>query len=461
MHCRHVALNKVTHTLYPIEEPGRLFVALQPTNNNLVRNGSFANHESYWNATATAPGRVDFSGQNCIITATGQAEQDLAVSGATAYTFSVFTLITYNGAGSAQLVFQPSATTESIALDGNHGWLRSAISVNTPADTIGVTIKLVGDAGDVWFDNVRLVEEDGAIIPIELVRNGDFADQIDEWTVTTPPGSNVTFHDNQCQVNLGGSIEQVITVTPGQTYDFSIDAMTPTDGHGFAIFEFAPDNAAQVELRGDGGWDTYTYLLTIPEAITEFTLRVLGVTFLVVDSLSLTSAAARRANPCLSNPRPHQPHVYSPAQENRIMTTANAQKTARQEAETKFFQGRIGDEDFKANYVTHTLHDDYWLLEGTQRVEDSANRTVIVFKYLFDREVLPSGRYTLREDEEERRFAVIIMRLGNANIPAYTAETGTVEFFHDEDTNHTSGGLDVYYTNTLGIKVRVQMLFSE
>ena len=74
-------------------------MALQPTNNNLVRNGSFANHESYWNATATAPGRVDFSGQNSIITATGQAEQDLAVYGGTANNIHVFKQKTNKRAG--------------------------------------------------------------------------------------------------------------------------------------------------------------------------------------------------------------------------------------------------------------------------------------------------------------------------------------------------------------------------
>ncbi|WP_053135138.1 hypothetical protein [Pseudomonas sp. MIACH] len=444
-------------------------MVLQPTSNNLVRNGNFANHGTYWSATATAPGRVDFSRQHCIITATGQAEQDLAVSDATTYTFSVFTLITYNGKGSAQLVFQPSGTTESIVLDGNHGWLRNETSVNTPAGTTGVTVKLVGDAGDVWFDNVRLVEEEGTIIPIELVSNGDFAEDRKDWILTATPPGTVSIHDNRCVANHGGHIEQVITVTPGQTYDFSIDAMTPSGGHGFAIFDFAPDNAPQIELRGDGGWDTYTHSLTIPEGIPEFTLRVIAATFLEVDNLSLKTAVARKTKTSLSSARSDHPHVYSPAQENRIMTTATAQKTAHRKAHEKYFQGSIGDEVFKANYVTHTLMnrsrsrntDMYWLLEGTQKAENSTNKTVIVFKYLYDREKLPSGRYTLKEDERESRFSVIIMRLGNANVPAYTAERGTVEFFHDDDTNHTHGALDVYFTNAQGAEVRVQILFSE
>lgn len=262
----------------------------QPMSKNLVRNGAFANRETHWNATATAPGRVDFSDQHCVISAPGSADQNVPLSGATSYTFSVFTLITYNGSGSARLVFQPSATSESIALAGNHGWIRQSTTFSTLAGTTGAAIHLTGDAGDVWFDNVRLVEDGGTIIPIELIRNADFADNGDEWTASTPVGSTVTFHTNQCQLNLGGSIEQEIPVVPGQTYNFSIDAMTPTGGHGFAIFHLAPDDAPQIELRGSGGWDTYPHQLVIPMGITEFTLQVVGTTFLTVDNLSLKTA---------------------------------------------------------------------------------------------------------------------------------------------------------------------------
>ncbi|SFS26807.1 hypothetical protein [Pseudomonas sp. NFACC42-2] len=269
----------------------------QPMINNLVLNGAFSRHGTSWTATATAPGRVDFSRQHCIITATGRAEQEVPASGGTSYTFSAYTLITYEGAGSARLTFRPSDTSESIGLTGNHGWTHRTITFNTPAGTTGITVQLIGDAGDVWFDNVRLVEDEGTVIPIELIRNGDFAENRTGWTVTVPVGSSVTFHDNRCQANLGGFIEQVISVTPGQTYDFSIDAMTPTGGHGFAIFEFAPDNVQQIELRGDGAWDTYTDSLTIPEGIPEFTLRILGQTFLVVDNLSLKLSTASANTP--------------------------------------------------------------------------------------------------------------------------------------------------------------------
>ena len=255
--------------------------------NNLVQNGAFAQREVHWSATATAPGQVDFSGQNCVISAPGRAEQNVPLSGSLSYTFSVFTLITNNGHGSAQLVFQPSGATESIALAGNHGWARQSTTFSTAAGTTGAAIQLTGDAGGVWFDNVRLVEDGGSTIPIELIRNGDFAENGNEWTAS----SGVTFHTQQCQLNHGATIEQEISVVPGQTYNFSIDAMTPTSGHGFVIFDLGPGNAPQIELRGSGGWDPYLHELDIPMGITECTLQVVGTTFLVVDNLSLQSAS--------------------------------------------------------------------------------------------------------------------------------------------------------------------------
>lgn len=91
-------------------------------NSNLVLNGNFAHRERYWNVTATAPDRVDFSRQHCVITGRGRAEQDISVSDTASYSFSLYTLITYNGAGSARLVWQPSGATETITLTGNHGW---------------------------------------------------------------------------------------------------------------------------------------------------------------------------------------------------------------------------------------------------------------------------------------------------------------------------------------------------
>lgn len=147
------------------------------------------------------------------------------------------------------------------------------------------------------------------------------------------------------------------------------------------------------------------------------------------------------------------------------MTTATARKATRNEHEASFFQGKIGSTDFKANFVTHTLRQGYWLLEGAQRGSRRARRartarTVVIFKYLFDREDLPSGRYVLTQGQDEDRFSLIIMQLDDSGVPAYTAIKGTVEFFHDEDNNHVNGAVDVSYRDVHGFEVQVQMLFS-
>lgn len=264
--------------------------ALVPLANNLIRNGNFAEKKLHWNASAVPPGEVDFSNQSCILRTNGRAEQTLTILGATAYTFSLYSLITYNGAGAASVTFEPSGAHESIPVSGNHGWLRRSLTFTTPASTTGATVQLTGTSGDVWFDNARLVEEGGTIIPIELIRNGDFSANGNDWDVTNPPPATVTFHTEQCQLNLGGSIEQHITITPGQTYTFSIDAQTPSGGHGFVRFHLAPGNVPEIELRGSGGWDTYPFSLTVPVGTPDFTLQVEGTTFLVVDNMSLQLA---------------------------------------------------------------------------------------------------------------------------------------------------------------------------
>lgn len=429
-------------------------MSTQPMNSNLVLNGNFAHRERYWNVTATAPGRVDFSRQHCVITGRGRAEQDISVSDTASYSFSLYTLITYNGAGSARLVWQPSGATETITLTGNHGWTHHVSTFRPPTGTTGLTLQLMGNAGDVWFDSLQLVEDGGVVVPVELIRNGDFADNGDHWIANRPVGSSVTFSDNECQANLGGSIEQEIAVTPGQTYDFSIDAMTPTEGHGFAMFHIAPGNTPQIELRGGGDWDNYTSSLTIPAGVTEITLEVIGTTFLVVDNLSLKSAPV----PTINQNRPHRTHTYRPSQENRTMSNANARKAARQESAERFFQGLIGSENFKADFRKHELKNNFWLAEGAMKIPPTeTSRQVVIFKYPT---TTVSGRYDLEKDSDEHQLAVILMTINETPLPAYQAHRGTVEFFHNSDDHTVTGALDVYLMDVNNQELRMQMLFS-
>lgn len=259
---------------------------LVPLANNLIRNGNFAHHESEWDAT----GEVDFSQQSCILKGSGSAEQSVPVSQTTDYTFSVYSLIAYNGAGEAHVEFQPSGTRESIPLSGNHGWERQALTFTTPTGTNSAMVRLQGTSGEVWFDNVRLVDESGPVLPTELIRNGDFEANNRDWNFFRPTlPSAVTFTDGRCQLSLEGYIEQEVTITPDQTYDFSIDAQGITGGHGFVRFLLPSGDAPEVRLSGDG-WDTYTYSLTPPAGVTHFTLQIEGTTFLEVDNVSLQLA---------------------------------------------------------------------------------------------------------------------------------------------------------------------------
>ncbi|WP_330565567.1 hypothetical protein [Pseudomonas yamanorum] len=145
------------------------------------------------------------------------------------------------------------------------------------------------------------------------------------------------------------------------------------------------------------------------------------------------------------------------------MSTATASAVSENSRSTAqvYFQGTIATQAFKDDFPKHELKSDYWWVEATQRDLGIGNRRrIVVFKYLADRETLPSGRYTLRPDEPDERFSVIYMELNDAPPPAYTAERGTIEFIHNEQTNHVSGALEVYYVDVGGQEQRMQILFN-
>lgn len=141
--------------------------------------------------------------------------------------------------------------------------------------------------------------------------------------------------------------------------------------------------------------------------------------------------------------------------------TAPLLKGTKSEVEQQYFQGKIGDQDFKADFMTHTLKNNFWLAEGTMRIPpNETSRQVVTFKYSADRNLLPNGRYTLTANDKDPRFAVIFMTVNDMPTPAYEAERGTIEFFHDINDNSISGALDIYFHDLNGIEVRVQILFS-
>lgn len=142
------------------------------------------------------------------------------------------------------------------------------------------------------------------------------------------------------------------------------------------------------------------------------------------------------------------------------MSTATASAVSENSRSTAqvYFQGTIATQAFKDDSPKHELKSGYWWVEATQRdLGIGDRRRIVVFKYLANPKTLPSGRYHLKPDE---RFSVIYMELNDAPPPAYTAERGTIEFIHDEQTNHVSGALDVYYVDVAGREQRMQILFN-
>ncbi|MGQ7863654.1 hypothetical protein ACUN0G_30880 [Pseudomonas sp. 32A] len=145
------------------------------------------------------------------------------------------------------------------------------------------------------------------------------------------------------------------------------------------------------------------------------------------------------------------------------MSTATASAVSEKSRATTqvYFKGKIGPQDFNDDAPQHTLHSGHWWVEATQRDIGIGNRRrVVIFKYLADRNLLPSGRYTLRLDEPDDRFSVVYMELNENSPPAYTAQRGLIEFMHSRETNHVSGALDVYYVDVNGQEQRLQILFN-
>lgn len=141
--------------------------------------------------------------------------------------------------------------------------------------------------------------------------------------------------------------------------------------------------------------------------------------------------------------------------------TAPLLKDTKSEVEQQYFQGKIGGQDFKADFMTHTLKNNFWLAEGTMRIPpNETSRQVVTFKYSADRDLLPNGRYTLTENDKDPRLAVIFMTINDTPTPAYEAERGTIEFFHDPNDNGISGALDIYFHDLNGIEEHVQILLS-
>jgi hypothetical protein len=123
--------------------------------------------------------------------------------------------------------------------------------------------------------------------------------------------------------------------------------------------------------------------------------------------------------------------------------------------------------------MKYELKNGFWLAEGAMKIPPTeTSKQVVIFKHAA---TLPSGRYFLPDNPEVRRstrrcpqsvdqkatqFAVILMTIDENPVPAYEAQRGTVEFFHDPNDNSVNGALDVHFIDVNNNDIHMLVLFS-
>ncbi|SAM35329.1 MULTISPECIES: hypothetical protein [unclassified Pseudomonas] len=141
------------------------------------------------------------------------------------------------------------------------------------------------------------------------------------------------------------------------------------------------------------------------------------------------------------------------------MTTATARKAKSEETTKQYFQGKIGREDFKADFIEHEWKNNFWLTEGAMKIPPGeTSRQRVIFKY--HSEDLPSGRYSIPDTQSPSRYSVILMTVNDTPVPAYQAHRGTIEFFHDPNGNTVEGALNVYLKDIDDNEINMQILFN-
>jgi uncharacterized protein YjlB len=120
--------------------------------------------------------------------------------------------------------------TRSVSVSKTTEWTDLVLPFTTAADTASVTIKLVGNTGVVYFDNVVVsaVESD-----LELIKNGDFDDGAASWTeYKDRVDSVVDLGNKQCKVANGGHADQAVNVASGSTYLITFTGKANYSGQG-------------------------------------------------------------------------------------------------------------------------------------------------------------------------------------------------------------------------------------
>jgi len=256
---------------------------------NLVLNGNFSAYGRDWTTLNT----VDYSRQYCRVL-TGQASQRVNVTPGASYIFRMWTQVLFKGSGSIVITAEPSATVELIDLDAFHLWTKRSLSYNPPADTTSITLAITGTAGEVCVDEIELLVDTTVPTKPELIRNGEFAENIANWTIELPQiSSSVNISSGVCSANLGGLIYQEVAVEEGKTYTFALMAANPTLGDGAArLFDTTDTSIAllDIELRGPESFEPYQRDFQVPLGTHQLRVLMVGITYLRLDSVSFRLA---------------------------------------------------------------------------------------------------------------------------------------------------------------------------
>lgn len=252
-----------------------------PTN-NLMHNPTFGQQGADWDTEGT----VDYTRHYCRII-TGQASQSVSVTPLASYRLRFYTQVIFKGSGELVIQPEPPAVAQHWAYTAFHPWAKRELTYDVPAGTSNLTLRLIGSAGEVCFDEFYFEEVTLPPDP-ELIKNPEFDEQLNDWTVLAPPGT-VTIISTYCQVTLGGTLYQDILVEEGKTYRFRSLARTPFSGSGVARL-FDTNDLGNELLRIDmSGADSFTLFqqdFLVPTGTTSLRVQMTSPSTLHLESVS-------------------------------------------------------------------------------------------------------------------------------------------------------------------------------
>ena len=240
--------------------------------NKLMLNGSFSDSGKYWDTV----GNVDYSRQSCRVI-TGQASQVINITPLTSYTLRLWTQVLFKGRGEILIRPNPPATDERILLDSFHVWTQQQINYIPPINTQFITVAVIGQAGEVYADEMHLSANGTAPGQPELIKNGDFTERVSFWDISgSPIGSRTLFDGETLEATLNGQARQNVSVTANQTYEFSVRSRSDFGGTGRVVFQLQPTGVLPEITLTTSNWTVHSRELTMPAGTTGCSVILIG-----------------------------------------------------------------------------------------------------------------------------------------------------------------------------------------